>query len=127
MSKVVLDSSAILAYLRREPGADTLAGLLPNAAVSTVNIAEVLGRLIGLGHSLEDARRAVDILSMRHVPLDEALAADTAALLPITKRFGLSLGDRACLALALSEGLPVLTSDQAWAPLDIGVQIRMIR
>jgi len=127
MSDVVLDSSAILAVLRHEPGGAALAPLLSDAAVSTVNLAEVLGRLVLLGQDLEDARRAVDVLSMRHVPLDDRQAADTAALLPLTKPFGLSLGDRACLALARAESLPVLTADRAWASLAIGVEIRMIR
>jgi len=127
MSAVVLDSSAVLAYLRREPGGDALGALLPESAISVVNLAEVLGRLIVLGQTIENAKRAVDVLSMYHVPFDERLATETAALLPMTKRLGLSLGDRACLALARAMSLPVLTADRVWASLDVGVEIRMIR
>jgi ribonuclease VapC len=127
MSDVVLDSSVVLAYLRKEPGADALAALFGHAAISAVNLTEVLSRLIAIGHTVEEAQRAVDVLFMRHVVFDEAQAFAAAALLPLTRRLGLSLGDRACLALARAEGLPVLTSDRAWASLDVGVEIRMIR
>ena len=127
MSEVILDSSAVLAYLRNEPGADTLAPLFRNAAISVVNLTEVLSRLIALGQPFTEAQQAVDALMMRHVVFDEAQAFAAAALLPLTRRLGLSLGDRACLALARAEGLAVLTSDRAWASLDVGVEIRMIR
>ena len=127
MSKVVLDASAVLAYLRRETGGDVVGPLFDVAAITTVNLAEVMGRLIAVGQTSDAAKQTVDVLSMRHVVFDEALALDTAALLPLTRRLGLSLGDRACLALARAESLPVLTADRAWASLDIGVDIRMIR
>ena len=92
-----------------------------------VNLAEVLGRLVALGQTIDQAKEAVDVLSIRHVAFDDQLATETAALLPLTRHLGLSLGDRACLALARGESLPVLTADRAWASLQVGVEIRMIR
>lgn len=71
-----------------------------------------------------------DILGGLHlsiVPFDDELAYDCAGLRPVTKHLGLSLGDRACLALAKREVLPVLTADRVWSELDIGVEVRLIR
>ena len=126
MADVVLDSSALLALLLGEPGADKVAAVLPQSCMSTVNCAEVITKLVekqASNHQFALARG----LPVEKVPFDEAQAVASGHLRATTKAFGLSLGDRACLALALALGLPVLTSDRAWAGLNIGVTIQMIR
>jgi PIN domain nuclease of toxin-antitoxin system len=95
--------------------------------ISAVNVAEVITRLIDLGYSPEAAEAAVSRGGFEVIPFDMAAASLAAKLRVATRHLGLSLGDRACLALAERERLPVLTADRAWASLDIGVEIRLIR
>ncbi|HUJ22106.1 MAG TPA: type II toxin-antitoxin system VapC family toxin [Bryobacteraceae bacterium] len=128
MNRVVLDASALLALLNGEPGAEKLTPqLLSAAACSTVNLAEVQSKLVGRGLSPADAWEVT--LS----PVREAVAftADHArlagSLLTQTRPFGLSLGDRACLALGLALRAPVYTADQSWRNLGLGVRIHVIR
>ena len=127
MADAVLDASALLAVLLEEPGAGDVARVLPRALVSTVNYAEVISKLIDLGFAPEIAVDQVSLPSMRVVALDEATAVVAARLRAQTCALGLSLGDRACLALAKSRGLPVITADRAWAAVDVGVEIVLIR
>ncbi len=127
MSEIVLDASALLARLHGEPGAEAVARYLSVALVSAVNLAEVGARLADLGMPDEVARQAIESLGVTIAPFDEDLAYASAALRASTRRRGLSLGDRACLALALLRSVPVLTGDRAWAELDIGVEVRLIR
>lgn len=125
--KVVLDASAILAYLQGEPGADVVARHIETAVVSTVNFCEVISRLVDQGiAALEiDAMLAEISLEVTAFDADHALVAGHLRL--ATRRRGLSLGDRACLALAQARGLPALTADRAWADVDAGVEVRVIR
>lgn len=125
MDEFVLDASAILAYMRDETGADQVRAAAQSACVSTVNLAEVGSRLTHSGSTIEDARMALDALPSRFIAFDQWQAMEAARLRPLTA--GLSLGDRACLALALSLGVPAMTSDQRWADVDVGVQIVLIR
>ncbi len=127
MNSVVFDASAILAYLHDEAGSDVAARYLDAAIVSAVNIAEVATRLNEQGLSDGQVRQVVAALDVAIVPFDGDLAYRCAQLRASTRRRGLSLGDRACLALAQRQGAPVLTADQAWLGLDIGVEIRLIR
>ena len=127
MSQVVLDASAILALLAGEPGAEAVGACLPDAAVSTVNVAEVGAKLVDRGMKEKDMRVAIGTLGMEVVVFDEDAAYAAAMLRDRTRRLGLSLGDRACLALGAVRRLPVLTADRSWAGLDIGVEIRLIR
>ena len=127
MDSVVLDSSAVLAFLYGEPGGEHVSKVLHGAAISTVNFAEVLARLIDRGWPDTEALAMISNLPLLVRAFDSDHAISAGLLRPDTRRLGLSLGDRACLALARAEGLPVLTSDRAWASLDVGVEIRMIR
>ncbi len=127
MTSVVVDSSAVLAFLQHEPGSDDVASLLNGAAISTVNFTEVLTRLIDGSRTEQEALAMVSTLPLRVRPFDEVQATSAGLLRQATRALGLSLGDRACLALARAEGLPVLTADRAWASLAVGVEIRMIR
>jgi ribonuclease VapC len=97
------------------------------AAISAVNLSEVASRLglAGMPESL--IREALDPLGLDVVPFDQELAYQAAELMTHTRAAGLSLGDRACLALARRLGLPAVTADRAWARLKLDVQIRVIR
>lgn len=127
MSEVVLDSSALIAVLREEPGSELVEPYLDGAAIGTVNLSEVVTKLIEEG-ALEDvAWAAVADLGLRFVDFDAVLARGAAGLRPTTRKLGLSFGDRACLALAKRLGLPVVTADRAWGRLDDGLDIRVVR
>ena len=127
MAEAVLDASAILAVLQAEAGAAQVEEVLPRALLASVNAAEVVSKLIRHGADADASVEMVRLLKCLIIPVDEPLGLRAGALYALTARLGLSLGDRACLALAEREGLPVLTADRAWASLDIGVEIRLIR
>lgn len=95
--------------------------------MSSVNLAEVATFFTNGGAAIGEVRDVLTDLHLAIVPFDDELAYDSAGLRPATKHLGLSLGDRACLALAKREGLPALTADLAWAGLDIGVEVQLIR
>jgi ribonuclease VapC len=130
----ILDASALLAYLRDEPGADVVAeAIAGGAAVSTVNLAEVLSHAAGRG---SDPVALVEQMTERGLlggaiavePFTTADAVETARLRPLTRQPGLSLGDRACLALARRLEAPALTADLAWAQAgDLAVELQQIR
>ena len=131
---VVLDSSAILADLFMEPGAELVRGLRGNPLASAVNVAEVHAKLLDrsrLSPSPESAKQEIRELEggwrFQTIDFDAEQALKSGELRPVTRHLGLSLGDRACLALALVRKLPVLTADRSWLGLDIGVEIRSIR
>ena len=124
----VLDASAILAFVRKEPGRETVAPLLSESAVSANNLAEVASRLLDRGLSVDDVRALIDRLGLKVHSVDEAMAFDIGELRPVTRAKGLSLGDRSCLALARKLGLPAVTADRAWSQLAIdGLDVRLIR
>lgn len=126
MSNVILDASAVLALLQDEPGGDLVLDSLPGALISSVNLSEVVAKLAELGMPKREIRLALS-LGLKVVPFDEALAYSAGSLRPATRSAGLSLGDRACLALAWSRSLPALTTDRAWQDLDVDVEVRVIR
>jgi PIN domain nuclease of toxin-antitoxin system len=123
----VLDSSALLAALWAENGADAVVRRGHSAFISAVNYAEVLAKATDRGAAPDRAEEVLGLLSLAVVPFDREQAAVSASLRRATRPSGLSLGDRACLALAHTRGLPVLTADRAWVAVDIGVTIELIR
>jgi ribonuclease VapC len=129
----VLDASALLAWLREEAGALVAEDALDKVAViSVVNWAEVLTKLADLGRDPDEVRlvlleRGILGNALLLWPLDEDMALQIAKLRVKTRSSGLSLGDRACVALGQHLRLPVLTSDRAWKTLRLGVQIQLIR
>ena len=127
VSKSVLDASALLALLNAEDGCAVVQGYLPHAILSTVNLAEVITRLSSLGMPEEEIREALGVLGLEIIPFDEDQAFRAGLLSAYTRSLGLSLGDRACLALALTSDEIAVTADRSWKELDIGVDIQLIR
>jgi ribonuclease VapC len=127
MAASVLDASAIIAFLGREPGAEIVAEALTGAVMSAVNLAEVVTWLGRRGTKTDEILRVVSNLALDVAPFDAELATATGLLESVTRKLGLSLGDRACLVLAQHLSLPVLTADRAWAKLNLGVEITLIR
>ena len=127
MAKVVLDASAVLALIRREKGADKVAPVMNDGLLSSINAAEVYSKLDEWRVTQLEHDVYHNLIVNQIVPFGPDLALATGRLRHITKPLGLSLGDRACLALALREGLPVMTADRHWTKLAIGVTIECVR
>ena len=127
MSKYVLDASAVLALLHRETGQDKVAAALGDSVISAVNFCEVMGKLIDNGLSEDDARESLDLLNLEVISFDVDMAHVAAKLREQTRKLGLSLGDRSCLALGLALRHTVVTADREWARLRLGVKIEIIR
>jgi PIN domain nuclease of toxin-antitoxin system len=123
----VLDASAILAAANSEIGAETVFELRDHSAVSTVNLAEVKSKLVQRGLSTSDAWAAALSFSNEIFPFDSEQASIAGGLIVSTRQYGLSLGDRACLALAMVLDAPVYTADKVWAELDLGIKIHLLR
>jgi ribonuclease VapC len=127
MSNYVLDASALLALLQQEPGAEVVAAVLQDASISTVNWSEVLQKSISQGIDTEGMQADIEALGVDIIPLSILQANLAAQLWRETKFLGLSLGDRACLALAIDQGAIALTADRAWAKLQNDISIQLIR
>lgn len=123
----MLDASALLALLNREPGHEEIAEVIGDAAISAVNLSEVAAKLADRGMPEEAIREALDGLALEIHDFDRELAFQAGFLHPLTRSRGLSLGDRACLALGQRLNLPVLTTDRIWGALDLGVEVRLVR
>lgn len=127
MSRFVLDASALLALLNEESGNKLVEDAIGDCSISAVNYCEVIGKLIDAGVPEGEARHTVDLLNIEIVDLDANLAFQAASLRPATRRLGLSLGDRCCLALGISRKATILTSERSWSKLKIGVKVDVIR
>ena len=128
VSRVVLDASAVLAVLNREPGAENLTPeLLGTCAISAVNLAEIQGKLIDWGLSPDQAWAATRSAVNEAVDFSTQHARIAGNLIAQTRPLGLSLADRACLALALDLKAPVYTADRSWKKLKLGLRIHLIR
>lgn len=124
---MILDASAVIALLRNEAGARAVTEAHENAWICAVNVTEVVSKLIDNGGRPDTALRTVANLGYKVVDFSVDLALRAGVLRTSTRAHGLSLGDRACLALAERERLPVLTTDRAWASLDLGIEVVLIR
>jgi PIN domain nuclease of toxin-antitoxin system len=126
MTEFVFDASAVIAFLQDEPGARQVQTSLSGGLLSAVNLAEIAQWIMDVRGEAA-ARLELEGLPCEAVAFDQAQAQEAAALRRTTRARGLSLGDRACLALAKLRGLPVITADRAWATVDVGVEVVLIR
>jgi PIN domain nuclease of toxin-antitoxin system len=126
---VILDSSAVLAALQHEPGMEAVQAAWDEAVIGAVNHAEVVTKLIDRGLKRDQVDTVLRLAPALPVtPFDSAQADLAGKLRDSTRTWVLSLGDRACLALALTSGAEaVLTTDHAWSKLDVGIAVRVIR
>jgi PIN domain nuclease of toxin-antitoxin system len=126
MSDAVLDSSAILALLFGEPGEEKVRAKLPGALLSAVNCAEIVSKLCERGMPAFEARAAIEALGVEVIDFGIDQACAVGELRNRTCAVGLSLGDRACLALARERKVTAITADVAWAKL-AGFEVELIR
>jgi PIN domain nuclease of toxin-antitoxin system len=127
VASIVFDASVILAHINDEPGSERAVPLFGEALISAVNLAEIIAKLAERGASLPLIRAALSRYGLQVAAFDEELAERTGALRAKTKALGLSLGDRACLALAEKFRLPVLTADRMWKDLNLSIEVRLLR
>jgi PIN domain nuclease of toxin-antitoxin system len=128
MNEVVLDASAILAIIQHEPGEEKLTDeVMVNAVASTVNLAEVQSKLVRNGYDPDEAWADTLDLVTAAEPFIAEHAKAAGDLTATTAKYGLSLGDRSCLALAIALKAPVYTTEQAWRNLKLGIPIHVIR
>jgi PIN domain nuclease of toxin-antitoxin system len=126
-SAAVLDSSAILAVVFNEPGSDAVLPLLEGGLLSAVNLAEVHTRLLLRGVNADFAWQRALALGCEICFFDDQQARLAADLISQTRPYGLSLGDRACLALAIQRKATVYTTNAAWRNLGLGIDVEVIR
>lgn len=124
---LVFDTSTVIAVMRRETGADRIAELFAGGAMSSVNFAELVAQGVRRGVSAEDVTNDFTQLKLVVHAFDLEDATLTGALIAVTRPFGLSLGDRACLALAKRLNGTAVTANHAWAKLDLGIPIDVFR
>lgn len=124
---IVLDASALIVLIYQENGEQLVEKNLLNAEISTVNIAEVASYLIKKGLAIEEATLLLNDLSIPTIPFDETQAFIAAQLVNKTASKGLSLGDRACIALAMQKDQSVLTADKIWQELNLNIEVNLIR
>ena len=128
MNSIVLDASALLAVLNREPGVEKLTPQLLSAAISsTVNLAEVQSKLVSRGIKPDEAWEATISPIRESAVFTDEQAKIAGSLIVRTSGFGLSIGDRACLALGIALKAPVYTADRSWKNLKLGVRIHLVR
>ncbi len=123
----VLDASALLSLLFREPGAERVEALMSGARMSAVNLSEVIAKLIDRGAPGEVVAADLAELDLEVVDVDRRQAELAGLMREKTRGRGLSLGDRACLALAAELGATAVTADRAWASVDVGVAVEVVR
>jgi ribonuclease VapC len=123
----VLDASTVLAYLRKEPGWEDAEQAMAGGAISAVNWSEVLHKARAHGVPAGPLREAAEAFDLAIVPFDAAMAEAAAEFALRHPKAGLSLGDRACLALGQSLGATILTADRRWKTLGLGSSVRFLR
>jgi PIN domain nuclease of toxin-antitoxin system len=124
---VVLDASALLAFLHDEPGADRVQQAFDGSLVSSVNWSEVIQKALLQRADISGMQQEFSEVGVIFHPFTLQQAETAAQLWQQTRRHGLSLGDRACLALAIEQQSPVLTADRAWGRLDLDIEVRLLR
>jgi ribonuclease VapC len=123
----VLDASAVLCLLQEEKGAERVAEALPDAMIGAVNYSEVVAKLVeaGIGEATVDS--LIEKLQLKVIPFDRSQAQHAGSLRATTRKLGLSLGDRACLALAAAEGATALTCERIWTKFEAPCKVEALR
>lgn len=124
---IVLDASALLAFLFRETGHEMVESYIEASCISAVNLSEVAGRFIRDGIDPAPVIDHISETAIEIVPFTQGQALQAANLIPRTRHYGLSFGDRACLGLAQERNLPALTADLIWSDLNTDVKVIQIR
>ncbi len=124
---IVIDASALLVLLLKEPGHENVAAKLAHSLMSAVNLSEVLARLVRHGVFPDEAHPRIAELGIAIVAFDQEQAVIAASIRETARAAGLGLADCCCLALGLSEQVPVLTADRAWKSLGLAVPIELVR
>jgi PIN domain nuclease of toxin-antitoxin system len=127
VNEVVLDASALLALIHREDGWERVDQMMHSAIMSAVNVSEVVAKMVDVGLTERDIRTTLAELGIVIADFDQPTAIACGLLRPATSRLGLSLGDRACLALAQNRNAPAITTDRQWQEVDIGVTVVCVR
>ena len=123
----VLDASAVLCLLQEEKGAERVAEALPAAIIGAVNYSEVVGKLVETGIDEATVDGLIDKLQLKVIPFDRTQARVAGSLRAATRKLGLSLGDRACLALAAAEGATALTCERIWTKFEAPCKVETLR
>jgi PIN domain nuclease of toxin-antitoxin system len=127
-NKIVFDSSALIMLFAKEPGYESVRQNLKHAIISTVNIAEVYKYCIEVQNLTEDdCRNLIKLSGIKIIDFCEEQALISAKIIKQTKQYGLSLGDRSCIALAMFKNYPIFTCDKIWQKVDLGVEFIMAR
>jgi len=127
VSEFVLDASAVLALLNQETGSEEILQLIDNAAISTVNLSEVIAKLAEAGIPEDEIKQILFHLNLEVILFNQEQALKAGMMRPATKSIGLSFEDRACLALGVILNQPVITTDRLWSNLNLGIEIRVVR
>jgi PIN domain nuclease of toxin-antitoxin system len=131
ITQIVLDASSVIALINREKGCEIVEKYLDEAIISTVNFAEVIAvvnrELFKTEADRAEGLKLITDTLPQIIDFDVNQAIMSASFDAITRKYGLSLGDRACLALAKYKNIPVLTADKAWSKLNLGIKIKLIR
>ena len=125
--RYVLDASAVLCLIRNEPGADTIKAALADSRISAVNLSEVIAKMADLGMDAALIDAVLDPLQLATIPFDAGQARAAGLMRAETRSLGLSLGDRACLALAKSSEATAMTTDRAWGALEGTAKVALAR
>ncbi len=126
-STVVLDASAVLAFLQKEGGASVVTAAINDSVISTVNWSEVIKKLLTCDVDVGNMAEKMQSLGLRMLPFELIDSELAGAIYMITKESGLSLADRACLAVATKLDAPVYTTDREWLNVDLDLDIKLIR
>lgn len=124
--KKVVDASVVLAVCHQEQGSDQAREAIRRGLISTVNLSEVYEKAIKYGR-LPIAEAIVHAAALEIVEFNELHALEAAKIAEETRKKGISFADRACLALGVSENLPIVTGDRSWKELDLGITVELIR
>jgi PIN domain nuclease of toxin-antitoxin system len=127
-NKIVFDSSALIMLFAKEPGYESIRQYMKYAIISTINIAEVYKYCIEVQNlTEEDCKNLIKLSGIKIIDFCEEQALISAKIIKVTKPYGLSLGDRGCLALGLLNNTPILTCDKIWGKVDLNVEFIMAR